>query len=386
MKLIIAQTNTQEPTLAAEDIKNSIYEQLGNNTIKAVIFFASFAYDADKIASSMKNAFPTVPVFGTSSLSEIANTNMLQRSISAVAFTDELLEDVKIEVIECIENEPIDVLSAVNSFAKYFGEPMNRMDINKYFGIVFTEYTAKMEESLYDSLGEHTNVVFVGATAADNFEFKHTYVYAEGKAYSKSAVLVLCKSKVSFAFDVVNAFHPVSPNYIVTKSNEANRTILELDGRNAFDVYKESLELSEIGIAKAKNKQPTDILDGIFGVTIDGEVFLRDIISVDDKGAMQLFVGLKEGQEVSIQKCDNILRRTKNALDTMKVKYGNISGMLRFDCCYRWKLLKDQNEIEEYANLFKGIPVVGFCTFGEHYIGPVTQTATFLIFYDIIDK
>jgi hypothetical protein len=91
------------------------------------------------------------------------------------------------------------------------------------------------------------------------------------------------------------------------------------------------------------------------------------------------FCSLKEGFGLNILEGRDIVKETKIDLEKTKADFGEISGIVNFNCILRTLELKDQKRTENYGELFSDIPTVGFSTYGETYIGHVNQTATMLV-------
>ena len=75
----------------------------------------------------------------------------------------------------------------------------------------------------------------------------------------------------------------------------------------------------------------------------------------------------------------DIISDTKKFCETCNKKYKTTSGVIMFNCILRTLELRNKKLTNEYANLFSNIPMIGFSTYGEAYIGHINQTAIFLI-------
>jgi hypothetical protein len=95
--------------------------------------------------------------------------------------------------------------------------------------------------------------------------------------------------------------------------------------------------------------------------------------------SIELFCNVMQGTTLTIFKAGDIILDTKKYLDDMRQRYDSISGMLVFSCVARYMDLESNHQTKEYGNLFNFTPTVGFCSYGEAYIGFINHTATILV-------
>ena len=81
-----------------------------------------------------------------------------------------------------------------------------------------------------DKIGDLTNILFVGGSAADDMKLQTTYVFANGKAHTNAAVLALLKPKVGFEVVKTQSFCSTQKVLKATRVNEVERIVYEFDG------------------------------------------------------------------------------------------------------------------------------------------------------------
>ena len=133
---------------------------------KMVVFFASSIFDQQGISHGMKETFSNAQVFGCSTAGEIVSGKVLKNSIVAMAFDEETISDVKVEVVQNIK-EGTDIKAIFNNFGQYYSVPANKMSPNEYVGMILIDGLSLAEERIMDMVGDLTNVVFVGGSAGD---------------------------------------------------------------------------------------------------------------------------------------------------------------------------------------------------------------------------
>lgn len=346
--------------------------QLAGFDTKVLIIFASSSFDQIQLNKLIKEAFNDSEIFGCSTSGEITSGRVLKNSVVAMAFDSNVVDDLKIEVIENIKNNA-SAKTAFKSFEDYFGKSMNEIDIDKYIGIVLVDGLSGTEERLMDSIGDMTNVSFIGGSAGDDLKFECTYVYADGKVYTNAAVLVLMKLKTKFEIIKTQSFNVLDAKLKVTKVNENTREVISFNNKPAVQAYAEAVGVSA-------DQAPNYFMSNPVGLVADQDnVYVRSPQKVEGESII-FYCSIAEGLEVSLLESTDIVKDTKAAVADKKNKLGKISGLINFNCILRTLELESKGKTGEYGEIFKDIPTIGFSTYGEEYIGHINQTATMLVF------
>ena len=356
---------------AVLDIKN----QLGSFGVKLVIFFASSRYDQQRISLLMAEAFRDSVVFGCSTAGEITSGKMLKNSISAMTFHSNIFSDAKVEIVD-LENADESVENAFTSFENYYNESAYRMDPEKYVGIILIDGTSMKEEKTMDLIGNRTNVFFIGGAAGDDLKFAESFVYANSKAYSNSAVLVLLKMNENAMFSIIKtqSFRALDKVLTANKVNEKTREVIEFNNKPAIMAYADAVG------APSADEAPNFFITNPVGLIIDeNEIFVRSPRQAVGSG-IRFYCNLLEGMEVRLLESTNIIDDTRSALEKKIEELGGIDGIINFNCIIRTLELEQKNQTDQYGRIFKKIPTVGFATYGEEYIGHINQTSTMLVF------
>jgi hypothetical protein len=355
-----------------EEITQDIKQQIGDFDTKMLLFFASSKFDPSLTAKEMHNTFENASVFGCTTAGEITTGQMLKNSVAVMAFNSEIIGDVKIEVLENLDEYPSNINKAFGGFEKHFGQPVQEMDFQEYVGIILIDGLSGTEEKIMDKIGDLTNVVFVGGSAGDDLKFENTYVYANGKAYTNAALLTLMKPSVNFSFIKTESFCPLSNTLIATKVNEAERTVVEFNNKPAVQAYAEALN---VPVEEASNR----FMHNPIGLMMDEiEPYVRSPQQIKGDNLV-FYCNILEGMELSLLESGNIIADTKKAIED-KQEMGSISALINFHCILRTLELEQKGLMTEYGKIFSDIPTIGFSTYGEEYIGHINQTSTMLAF------
>lgn len=368
MSVVTVFTQDKVVQTAVEEIKTGLTPSLP----KIVLYFASSSYEPKEIAPLMHEAFPDATVFGCTTSGELISGKMSKNSIVAMGFDSTVIGDINIQIVSNIAAED-HVPEAFQKFEEYYSTPALALDPAQYVGIVLCDGLTKAEEKIIDSIGNLTNVTFIGGSAGDDLKFANTYVFANGQAHSNAALLALLKPSAKFDFIKTQSFNATDKTLVATKVDEANRIVFEFDQTPAAEAY-----------AKAIGHPVAEISNGFMshplGLMIDGEPYVRSPQQAKD-GAIIFYCNVKEGMEMSVLESTDILADTAAAIQEKQQEVGSIKALINFNCILRTLQLDSQGTSEEYGKLFNEIPTIGFSTYGEAYIGHINQTATMLIFF-----
>jgi len=342
----------------------------GRNPPRVVLFFASADYPA-ALSRQMQSAFRDACVVGCSTAGEIAGGEMLSGSVAAMFLDSEIVEDAAAVVVENLSTGT-GVEEAFAKLEKHFQAPAATWDIQKYIGLVLVDGLSGAEERLLEQLTAATGVFFVGGSAGDDLRFKRTYVYAGGRAYTNSALLVLMRLHRGFEIIKTQSFRSMRRTLIATAVDEAHRTVIEFNHKPAVEAYAEALGVPTAAAASRFFEHP-------LGLMVDGEPWVRSPQRADS-GKIVFYCQIKQGMELEVLEATDIVTDTRWAITERKTARGQIRGVIDFQCILRTQQLRNENRCDEYGAIFRGIPTIGFSTYGEAYRGHLNQTSTILLF------
>lgn len=367
MKVKIAYSTLTGIDQIIEDLK----KQLGTFDTRLVQFFATSTIDSHIISKRIHEMFNNVPTFGCTTAGEIISGQMLDNSVVLMAFGPEIVEDCAIEVMENITDNKPHVENAFNNFKQYFKQDMAYLDPQKYVGIVLIDGMCALEEKINERIGDLTNVTFVGGSAGDDAKFKQTHVFANGKAYTNAAVLAIVKSNTQFGFIKTQSFKSTDKKIVITKVVN-DRTASEINNNAAVKEYARLTGTSEYNADKMFMKHP-------LGLAFENDFFVHSPRNISSKG-LTFYSSIIEGMQYEILEAQNIVKETRKIIDKKLEEMGTVSALVCYNCILRKYELKNENQIEAYAQIFLNTPTIGFNTYGESYIGHINQTAVMVLF------
>jgi hypothetical protein len=352
---------------------NDIREQMGATKPKAVVYFASSAHEPEAISRAMEHAFPGAIVFGCSTAGEITSGKMLKGSLVAMGLTSNMVADMALGVVPDVSKDSVSkgIADVFASFGRQFGAPMSELDFSEYVGLILIDGLSAAEERVMDKIGDLTNVLFVGGSAGDDLKFSRTHVYANGKAYTDTAILVLLKPATGFEIIKTQSFRATGKYLTATEVNEATREVVSFDNKAAAVAYAEA-------VGSTVDDAPNHFMSHPLGLLADGEIFVRSPQQIKD-GKMVFYCNVLKGMEMALLTSTDIVADTRAAIEAKSSGKDGIAALINFNCILRTLELEKDNLTESYGKVFSDIPTVGFSTYGEEYLGHINQTATMLL-------
>jgi len=286
-------------------------------------------------------------------------------------FDADVVEDAAAAVAENLgSGTPID--KVFRQFEEHFHTSIGAMDIRKYVGLVLVDGLSGAEERLMEKIGAGSDLFFVGGAAGDDLRFQSTYVFAGGKAYSDAAVLLLLQLKNNFDIVKTQSFKLTGRQLVATRVNESVRQVVEFDHRPALDAYAEAVGVPSEQASDCFMRYP-------LGLMVNGEPFVRSPQRVDGR-SLVFYCQIKQGMHLEVLESTDIVADTRAAIEAKRNSIPAISGLIDFHCILRTLALRYENRCDKYAAIFRGIPAIGFSTYGEEYLGHINQTSTILLF------
>lgn len=365
----------------ARQATETIRKAFSGFSASQVVYFAATNYDPDTLAACMREAFPGATTFGCTTAGESVDDMILGASVVAMAFSAEVFDYNETAVV--VPEGPVDAEQGVFSTAgdamrhigRKLGHDMIRLDYKKYVGFMLADRISSFSESVLEKVGEMTDVIFVGGCAGDDYKFDGSQrVFYNGKAYDSASVLALWKPKKGFSLLKTQAAEMTDQQLVITKADEENRIIWQFNGENAATAYARAAGLTQ------STMEIHDFDQNPLAVTADGEPYLRAIVKQVDEKGLQMFAKVREGTRQTVTRAGDVLGTTRADLKEKTRELNDIAAILHINCSSRHTALKKSGQVDAFAKLFKGIPGVGFMSYGEIYVDLVALTSTMILF------
>ena len=218
-------------------------------------------------------------------------------------------------------------------------------------------------ESYINGIQEKQNEVF-GGLAADDRNFKSTYVFSQNKIVKDGLLaLAIDKDKIEICLSQGFGWSGIGVQRVVTKS--VKNTVYTIDDKPAIEFYTEYLNITSDDMPCMGIDFPMEV------ISHNGEIVTRAVIDINKDGSLVCAGHVKEGSRVKIsipiglKVIDNVVESINNASNNKHINNPDLT--LLFPCTAHKELLGTLgiNEIEAVFHAIKRTPLIGFYTYGE---------------------
>jgi len=351
---------TDERTAVAE-----IRQHLGQDQPQLVLFFCSASYDLVKLATELQAAFGDTPVVGSTTPGQIGLGGFTRGGITALSLAGEIT--VQTFAVELAEMDQIVPGIATAAKALRHSHPGWRP-----FGLLLVDGLSRAEERLASLLYRHLpQVPFVGGSAGDDLDFRKTYVYAEGIFRTGMAVFTLFNTALPFRTFKFEHFVPTDDILIVTSSGPDNRTVREINGEPAAQVYADL-----IGVPLESLNSTVFALQPLV-LEMGGEQYIRSIGSANPDLSLNLFCAIEDGVILRLSRTVDPVEATRAAFQRVRDEIGEPALVIGCDCILRRLEYESSGLLGTIGNILSHNQIFGFSTYGEQYDGMhMNQTFT----------
>ncbi len=244
--------------------------------------------------------------------------------------------------------------------------------MNPYFLMTFMPGSTKKylpeEDNVFKGIMDVAgSLPLIGASAADDYAFDHTYVFADGKAYKDAIIVISMVSNLKANIGVKHGYSPTSKVAIVTKSDD--KIVYELNGRPAVDVYAEFVGATPDDLRK--NIMPT-ITNYPFGVPdSEGNYWIKSPMAVVNDTALSFFAPVQEKRAIVLMEATkkSVVESAKEAIhESVHSSPKDLEALFYVSCAARVLYLGDQieKEFEIVKETLKNKPFIGIHGYAEH--------------------
>lgn len=377
-----------------------IKETLGAHPFKMILYFAAQNYDHRVLAAEFKHAFPEARTLGCTSTGEFSHGAILTDSVVAMGLGDDIIEDVEIVGAPGLDTEPGLADALLGGLEEKTGLKMRDLDFREYVGFILLDGLADANDRFVERIGELTDVIFAGGCAADYNKFQKTSVFLDGEVHDNGAVLALMKPRGKFSVFKTQFIRLTDRTMVATAVDGDKRTILEFDNKPAAIAYAEAMGgkldpemFKSSGKKSAQIYSEAILQDGMakdafvdkfiewpLAVMIGGEPFIRAATTVTESGGIQMYMPPIGGVRYTVSRAEDVVAGMRRVLEEKRRELGGLSGVLFAACGLLALQVHNAGEDEEFGRLFEGVPAIGFASYGEIYVGVVSQSAAMIMF------
>lgn len=315
---------------------SAIDEAVSGLVSPSMILFITSYDRAAETAEEIYKRFPNVPSIGTIG-TMIANGMVGDQEIVVLG----LYEDAKVScgVVRHLSSCPI---VSVKELEKKIHEVSPERD-----NTVCIEFCTGFEERLVTtlhSLLESKGIQMAGGTVFGMPEGKEAIVAYNGKLYEDSCVYAIIKNTTGkvkvFKENIYKKNSQIS--HIATKVDVNSKTLIELDGKPAADVYSQELNVP-------KNKIIDNVLKNPIGRVVGDQVFISSMKNLRNDGALENFKRINKNDCIYFLELGDYQEIEEETGNLIRKEMKGISLVLSVDCIYRFLLYGQENYFTTYA-------------------------------------
>ncbi len=326
-----------------------------------LVFFCSSSYDLNCLAEAMEQAF-LCPVIGCTTAGEITR-HYQSNSITALAlcssqfaFHSALLDQVDRLTMQQTQDKIRQIKQGLKFSKSFFAEKM--------FGFLLSDGLSMKEESIismvYESLG---GVNVFGGSAGDDLNFNETFVYYQGNFYSNAAVIALVELRDDFSLFNLQHFTPSDKELITTEVDNISRTVYEINGEPAADVYAHINDL-QTGELNSQHFALYPLM-----LNLHNHWYIRSIVSANEDKSLSFYCAIDTGVPLTIGQGVCMIENLEHKVAQIECEFEEIYFTLGCDCILRQLEIKEKNQFKEIEALLSRLNFVGFSTYGEQLNG-----------------
>lgn len=340
----------------------------GLSSPNMILFIAPYQNMAET-AKILKEKYPKTQSIGTIGIS-LANGKVSDSSTVVLGFFGDAV--VKCGIIKELDSCPV-------SYIDKLQEDMNSVSPGRD-DTVCIEYCTNDEETLVSTMSTalaKKNVPLVGGTTYGAPNGKPGIVAYNGNIYENSCAYAFIKNTTGRVLVYKENIYEKNENisHFATKVNTAEKSLIELDGKSAADVYSH-----EIGINK--DQIVGNVLKNPIGRIVGDEVFISSMYDMKGRGELINYKQINRNDCIYILKLGDYRQIEEDTRRKIKSDAKSISLVLSVDCIYRYLLYSQEAFIDEYAKAMSTLGNhVGAVGGGEQFINQhVNQTLVCAVF------
>ncbi|WP_284164398.1 FIST N-terminal domain-containing protein [Frigidibacter sp. SD6-1] len=362
------------PAEAEGDPVEEIAKTLAGPPLAAIFLFVSPEADAEAVARRACARFAPVPVIGCTTAGEISPDGYVEGRILAIGLPADLfaVEKRLVPDLDDLAGESLisDMIRARQTLAR------TRPDWEGEFAFVMVDGLSRREDELTAALAAALGPVpLFGGSAGDGLRFGNTFVFHEGRALQKAAVITFVRSRCRVKVFNLDHLVPTDQRMVVTGADPARRIVHTINAEPAAFEY-----------ARLLGKDPAQLTTFTFAahpvvVRFGGRHHVRSIQRMEANGDLHFFSAIGEGLVLTLAEPQDMADHLARELDAL-AQGEPPAAILACDCVLRRIEAQEKQAFGRLSDLLRRHRVVGFSTYGEQ-LGAmhVNQTMTGVAIY-----
>jgi hypothetical protein len=340
-----------------------VLDEIEAEAAELVLVFFAMSHDADVIAEVLDRRTGARGVGGTTA-GELGELGFTVDGISAIALHGTKVR-AALEVIPHIDQlSLVPIVNLPDTLARRIGRDKAELSPDRHFWLTLVDGLSG-RESLLTPFFAHVSphLSLIGGALAD-VDFDCVRLVHHGRVFEDAAAFALIEYERPFFTFHVTHHHLTDRWFTVTEVSEDGRTLWELDGRPAREVYAEALGVaSEELDGSSSSPHP-------FGTRFRGRPFPVSIMTPLDGGGLLLGAPVHHGERINLLEAGDLVEESRASIARAIEEAGGAEqarGMLLFHCYGRFLEAEHGDLLEPLFEAMHQLPLCGFNTLGEQY-------------------
>jgi hypothetical protein len=358
----------------ARDAICALREQIWQEDIELLVFFASPEYNRNDLEQALGIEFPNIKVIGCTTAGEITVDGYKEGTITGISFGKDHfhIDTVLVPSLQSFSMEDGERLTQKVLEGLGLNIPSAKSVPTQTFAMLLVDGMSKQEEVVVASLNRFLDPIpLFGGSAGDGLNFGHTWVYANGGFHEDAAILAVFHTTCPFKVFKLDHFHPTDRKMVVTEADPNARLVMEINAESAAPAYARMVGL------ETQELSPLIFAAHPVVVKIGGEYHVRSIQKVEPDGSLRFYCGIDEGLVLTVAEGGDIAANLESNLSKLHQQVGEVEMILGFDCILRKLEAEQKQQMRQVSAVLSKYKVVGFSTYGEQFRSMhVNQTFT----------
>ncbi len=351
-----------------DSIVDGVAAALGNCTF--IVYCADDKRFAE-ISGRLHDRLPNIKMIGTTGFM-LNESGSFAEGISAVGFADSEVE-VYTGVIRQIDTCPIKYLSDLSTAVNTIHQ--------KYKNNICLEFATGYEEKIVSTMKiclEKTGMRLIGGTPGNTTPDSPKKVACNGEVLTNSTAYAVIGSKMGkIEIFKENLFHKRDTTHNVTKVSSDERTVYEIDGRKAMDVYEEELGYTNSTVQEGVFKNP-------FGRIVGADYYITAIFSFNPDRSISTYKNCQKNDLICFTEIEEDYKNFMQDNMSRLTSSHNVAGIISINCILRYLFFENNNYTGAYAQMMNSMAKGchwGVVSDGEQYVEQhVNQSMVCIVF------
>ena len=364
MKFGAGYSTLEDPYLASKTATKKAVVASGKPDLTLV--FSTVSYQQEKVLEAIKSIVGDSKIAGCSAGDVIFDEDVYDRAV--------VIATINVNGAKVATSMQEGISKDSYGAGQKAGEELRASGIESGLIIVLADGTTGNKTEviwgLYNAMGP--DYTYLGGGSGSSPQHPQTYQFTE-KGVKSDAVAVALLEGVSVHAGLTHGWKPSQNLLVITAAK--GKTVYEIDGRPAFDVYSELLGCSDTQELIKRGKQyPLGIPDA------SGNYVIRDPKLVNDDKSIDFVSEIPEKSLNYVMEgsIEEQIDADKSLVESIFSKCKNPELVILLDCTSRTMLLGEH--FKEEMNIIRQsvdrkAPIIGALTFGE--IGSYTGLPMF---------